>query len=248
MTSVKQRISRLVIALMTAILAVGMIAAVPADVHAQGVDYYGAKTLALNTPEEGTIKGADNACYSFKTTRVPGMNYRVVVWSDGPDNAATGLWAEIRKGQNYDYDRITHFLVSGTETELFDDLRLGNTHYIVLEGNSAQNTYDYRVEVKTIKKRANIIKCVAGKKKITVDYRKMNGAQRYQIQCKRVGKKWGTSAVKTINTSKLRTTITKRLSGKKYNIRVRAQHRNANGKWVNVPSSKWSKVKTVKVK
>lgn len=78
----------------------------------------------------------------------------------------------------------------------------------------------------------------AGKKKITVKYKKISGATGFQIRYKKAGGKWVTKKYKTNkNCSKV---FKKLKKGKKYSVQVRVVKGSA--------LSEWSKTKTVKVK
>lgn len=78
----------------------------------------------------------------------------------------------------------------------------------------------------------------AGKKKITVKYKKVSGATGFQIRYKKAGGKWVTKKYKgNKNCSKV---FKKLKKGKKYSVQIRAIKGSAY--------SDWSKTKTVKVK
>ena len=119
-------------------------------------------------------------------------------------------------------------------------LKPGTNYYIGMW--TWNDSVDYSVKLKSITAKSGIKSLKAGKKKLTVKYKSMRNATRYQIQYKRSGKKW--SSAKSVYTTNVEKTIKKLSTGKKYNVRVRAQ-RKAGGK---VYSGKWSATKTIKVK
>lgn len=77
------------------------------------------------------------------------------------------------------------------------------------------------------------------KKKFTVKFSKVPGAQTYEIMYKQAGKKW-----KTATTKSLTKTIKKLSSKKKYSVKVRGVYAAGNVS----AASPWSATKTVKVK
>lgn len=83
------------------------------------------------------------------------------------------------------------------------------------------------------------LKVKAGKKKITVSYKKVKGAKGYQIYYKVAGKK-----AKTVKTTAVKKTIKKLTSKKKVTVKVRA-YKKASGKTYY---GSYSAKKTVKVK
>ena len=102
-------------------------------------------------------------------------------------------------------------------------------------------SYSIQVVQNVVKPSKPVFKSVkAGRKKLSISYKKANYANRYQIQLKK-----GNGAWKTYNNgTKLNKTFKKLSSKKNYKVRVRAQ-RKVNGVWYSSP---WSKIKTIKVK
>ena len=86
------------------------------------------------------------------------------------------------------------------------------------------------VTVKTLK---------AGKKKLTVKFKAVKDATKYQVAVKKGNGKW-----KIYNTKKTSRTIKKLKSKAKYTVKVRAL-KKVNGKW---NAGQWSRAKSVKVK
>lgn len=94
---------------------------------------------------------------------------------------------------------------------------------------------------KKLKLKANAVKANAKKATITVKYKKVSGAKKYQIQ---YSAKKNFKGAKSKYTSKLTYTINKLKKGKKYYVRVRAGKVNYAGQMVY---GKWTK-KSVKTK
>lgn len=110
--------------------------------------------------------------------------------------------------------------------------------------NGTNNYGDYsNVSIlTTTTKTPSISKLKAGKKKVTVKYKKISGSYGYQIQYSTNSK--FKSGNKSKTTSKLSKNIKKLKSKKKYYVRIRT-YRTVNGKKIY---SNWSKVKNIKVK
>ena len=104
--------------------------------------------------------------------------------------------------------------------------------------------------VNTKYKKASIKKLKKGKKKITVQWKKVSGVKGYQIQYS-TSKKFTKMTTKSATISKQKTTsktFKKLKSKKKYYVRIRTYKTvKFNGKTVKVYSS-WSKVKSIKTK
>lgn len=104
--------------------------------------------------------------------------------------------------------------------------------------------------VNTKYKKASIKKLKKGKKKITVQWKKVSGVKGYQIQYS-TSKKFTKKTTKSATISKQKTTsktLKKLKSKKKYYVRIRTYKTvKFNGKTVKVYSS-WSKVKSIKTK
>lgn len=82
------------------------------------------------------------------------------------------------------------------------------------------------------------VKVTKGKKRVTVRYKKQNGA-RYQIYYKKAGTK-----AKTVKTAAVKRTIKKLKSGKTYTIKVRAYKKIGSKTYYG----KYSKAKKVRVR
>ena len=114
--------------------------------------------------------------------------------------------------------------------------------YKIIDGRKHYGNYSDVVKLTTKTKIPSISKLTAGKKKVTVKYKKVSGASGYQIQYSTNSKfKKGN---KSTNTTKLSKTVKSLKSKKKYYVRIRT-YRVVNGKKIY---SSWSKVKNIKAK
>ena len=83
----------------------------------------------------------------------------------------------------------------------------------------------------------------AGKKKLTVSWKKDSKVDGYQIQYS-TNNKFKKAATVTCSKKTAKTTIKRLKKGKKYYVRIRAYKKIGNKKYYGA----WSKVKSVKVK
>lgn len=112
---------------------------------------------------------------------------------------------------------------------------------VAIEGKGrflGTTTAIYNINPKKVAK----VKAKAGKKKITVTWKKDKQATKYQVRYKlKSAKKWKT---KNVSSKKTKLILKKLKAGKKYNVQVRS-YKKVSGK--NYYSA-WSKAKTVKAK
>lgn len=116
------------------------------------------------------------------------------------------------------------------------------TGYAVIRGKGKYKSYSCIVKFKIIPKPTTITKITAAKRVAKVKWKRVSGADGYQIQCS-TGKNFKNAKTKTVkNITALKIS---KLSGKStYYVRIRS--RKKVGK--NVYYSGWSKVKKVKIK
>lgn len=114
--------------------------------------------------------------------------------------------------------------------------------YRTENGVNYYGDYSAAIKLTTKTKTPAISKFTAGKKNLTVKYKKVSGASGYQIQYSTNSKfKKGN---KSTNTTKLSKTIKSLKAKKKYYVRVRT-YRTVNGKKIY---SNWSKTKNITTK
>ena len=116
------------------------------------------------------------------------------------------------------------------------------TGYAVIRGKGKYKSYSCTVKFKIIPKATMITKITAAKRAAKVKWKRVSGADGYQIQCS-AGKNFKNAKTKTVkNITALKMS---KLSGKRtYYVRIRSWKKVGK----NVYYSGWSKVKKVKIK
>ena len=116
------------------------------------------------------------------------------------------------------------------------------TGYAVIRGKGKYKSYSCTVKFKIIPKATTITKITVAKRAAKVKWKRVSGADGYQIQCS-AGKNFKNAKTKTVkNITALKMS---KLSGKRtYYVRIRSWKKVGK----NVYYSGWSKVKKVKIK
>ena len=112
----------------------------------------------------------------------------------------------------------------------------------MIRGKGKYKSYSCTVKFKIIPKATTITKITAAKRAAKVKWKRVSGADGYQIQCS-AGKNFKNAKTKTVkNITALKMS---KLSGKRtYYVRIRSWKKVGK----NVYYSGWSKVKKVKIK
>ena len=191
--------------------------------------------VSNNVIKVGNVSGLKNKTQDQKSITVK--------WNKIPD--ATGY--ELEK---YDTSKKKYVNIK-TLTDISNKvtgLKVATTYkfrvraYKIVKGIKYYGNYSDVIKLTTKTKTPSISKLTAGKKKVTVKYKKVSGASGYQIQYSANSK--FKKVNKSTNTTKLSKTVKSLKSKKKYYVRIRT-YRNINGKKIY---SSWSKAKYIKVK
>ena len=200
-----------------------------------------------NSNNNNNINVSNNA---IKVDKVNGLTNKTqeqksitVKWNRVSD--ATGYEVEKYDTSKKKYVKVKE--LTGTSQKV-TGLKVATTYkfrvraYKIVKGIKYYGIYSDVIKLTTKTKTPSISKLISGKKKAIIKYKKVTGANRYQIQYSANSN--FVKGNKSTNTTKLSKTIKKLKNKKKYYFRIRT-YRTVNGKKVY---SSWSKVKNIKIK
>lgn len=167
----------------------------------------------------------------------------------------TLTWSKVDGAEGYEVYRETSKngkytkVASVTKTSYKDSkLKAGKTYYYkvcaykTVDRSRLCGDYSAIIAAGTQTTKPSL-KVTAGKKKTTLTWKKVTGADGYEV-CMSIGKKGKYKKIKTTNAKTVKYTKSKLTKGKKYFFKIRT-YRTVGGKKIY---SSWSAVKSVKVK
>ena len=170
-------------------------------------------------------------------------------------SAITLTWTKVNGAEGYEVYRATSKkgkytkIASVTKTSYKNSkLKAGKTYYYKLRAyktvNNAKVYGDYSTVVAAGTQTSKpSLKVVAGKKKATLTWKKVSGADGYEVQMS-TSKSGKYKKIKTVNAKTVKYTKSKLTKGKKYFFKIRT-YRTLGSKKIY---SSWSTVKSVKIK
>ncbi len=206
-----------------------------------GDDNYKAKSLSLDKLYNARLDtGYDSDWYKFTAKKTGTYKVSVTKKSENDHIDLYFYNADVVKEDSFSlYNR-------GSNNQYSKRLKAGQTYYVeavrYYTDDLSQNPYSIKVISPKIAKpsKVDISLVKAGKKSLTVKFKRAKNATKYRVAVKaKSAKKW-----KYYTSKKLTKKITKLKTGKKYNVKVQGV-RVVGGKSYY---GKWSKIKTVKVK
>lgn len=221
------------------------------DVHAaEYIRGNAGKNIALNRYYTGTSgDSSSNTPYLvFKTSGRKDSKYVITLTNKSEYALSVNLWdynSEYGWG-TIDWGRPAADAHNTTSTTFNAGSLKANKKYCLqvwskgLSGNGKFGNFGIKVQEIIAKPgKATVTSTKVGKKKVTLKYKKLAKASRYQIQIKQKGGKW-----KTYNVKSTKKTIGKLKSKKIYYVRVRGQ-RQIGKKYY---SGAWSTARKIRVR
>ena len=183
-----------------------------------GASFSDAKSLSLGQEYKGTASGDNYHYFKFRTTGNKNVRYkfRTINYSN-----ITGFISF--RVLDYDGNSIEFFSVhtgGEPETALFSTLKPNRTYYLKV-GNLRLADDDFSLKItQSVPKpaKASIKTIKSGKKRLTIKYRAVKNATKYEVQYRKSGSsKWNKKMTRNTNV-----TIRGLKRGAKYQVRVRA--------------------------
>jgi lactocepin len=213
------------------------------------------KVVVYAEKEENVQICVDGKFFGNKSTDKPSKVTSLKQKASYATNAITLTWNKVSGANGYEVYRATSKngkytkVASVTKTSYKDSkLKAGKTYYYKVcayksvEGTKLCGDYSAIVVAGTQTAKPSL-KVVAGKKKATLTWKKVSGADGYELQMS-TSKSGNYKKIKTVNSKTVKYTKSKLTKGKKYFFKMRT-YRTVGGKKIY---SSWSAVKSVKIK
>lgn len=189
------------------------------------------------------VKQVKNVAVSVQTT-----SQVTVKWSK--DAKATGYEVYMATSKNGKYKKVATITKNSTISYKKTKLSAGKTYYFkvrvykTIKGKKNYGAYSQVLETATKTKTPSISKATAGKKKVTLKWKKVSGATGYEVYMSTSKSKGYKKIATNTKNSKVSYTKTNLKSKKKYYFKIRT-YKTVAGKKIY---SSYSSVKSVKVK
>ena len=190
------------------------------DVGYGGTNFGNATALSLGTEYTGIASGDDAHFFKFTTTGNKGVKYKFRCSNYSEYEYAGFMSFTILDADGNKVNYISVYPNESPKTESFTNLKRSTTYYIKVQNLRLGND-DFALKISQVipkPKKVSVKSAKAGKKKLTLKWKKVSKATKYQVKYR----KCGSSKWKVKTTKKTKITLKKLKKGKKYQVKIRA--------------------------